>query len=185
MRVFIAIEIDEEIRQRLAHAQEALKEIGGVKWVEPNNFHLTLKFLGETDQGRVSRLANELSGLAATTPGFSIGFGGAGVFPDEHRPRVIWVGVEQGLEALFDLAQKVEAICQGLGFEAENRPFSVHLTLGRAKGVVSAAALKASLEGLSGQTFGQQRVGRISLMESTLTRSGPIYRPLHRLNLCA
>jgi 2'-5' RNA ligase len=183
MRVFIAIEIENEIRERLARAQECLKAVGGVKWVEPKNLHLTLKFLGEVDQGMISRLANELRSAIAGLAGFTIGLGGAGAFPDERRPRVIWVGVEEGVEALFALAQKVEAVCQKLGFEPENRPFSAHLTLGRARGIISVSALESSLQELSGQTFGRQRVDHIAIVQSTLTKSGPIYRPLHRLPL--
>jgi 2'-5' RNA ligase len=186
MRIFIAIEINQEIRERLAQAQQHLmKAVSGVKWVEPDNFHLTLKFLGETDQGMVSRLANQLGGMLASTCGFPLGFGGAGVFPNERRPRVVWVGVSEGVQPLFALAQKVEAVCQNLGFEAENRPFSAHLTLGRARGVISGASLKSSLEGLSDRTFGGQRVDHLIIMQSTLTRAGPIYRPIHKLSLQA
>ncbi|NIM04719.1 MAG: RNA 2',3'-cyclic phosphodiesterase [Armatimonadetes bacterium] len=186
MRIFIAIEINEEIREKLAQAQQHLmKAVSGVKWVEAKNFHLTLKFLGETDQGMVSRLANQLGGVLASTCGFPLRFAGAGVFPNERRPRVIWVGVNEGVQPLFALAQKVEAVSQNLGFEAENRPFSGHLTLGRARGVISAAALKSSLEGLSGRNFGDQRVDHITIMQSTLTRAGPIYRPVHKLPLQA
>jgi len=197
MRVFVAIEIDEKVRQNLACAQERLKaclvpqnstpgpgrEMAAVKWVEPKNFHMTLKFLGETETGVVSRLANELAGVAAGIPEFMLGFGGAGTFPDERRPRVVWIGIEEGLEQLFSLAQRVEEVCQTLGFEAENRPFSAHLTLGRARGSGPLPGLQAGLEALAGESLGRQRVDHVAVIQSTLTRSGPIYRTLHKLAL--
>ena len=183
MRTFIAIEIEESIRAELAQAQAGLRPVEGIKWVEPQNFHLTLRFLGEVDQGTVSRLVNEIGIIAAATAHFILGFAGAGAFPNERRPRVVWIGLDRGLEPLFALAQRVEAACQALGFAAEERPFSAHLTLGRAKGVISALTLQASLEALSGRHFGEQEINHITIMESTLTRSGPIYRPVTKLAL--
>jgi len=201
MRVFIAVEIDEKVRQSLACAQERLKkacllpqggaakpagqEAGAIKWVEPQNFHMTLKFLGETEAGMVSRLTNELGGVAAGVPEFVLGFSGAGTFPNERSPRVVWVGVEEGLEQLFGLAQRVEEVCQTLGFEAENRPFSAHLTLGRTRRTGPIPGLKAGLEGLAGESLGRQWVDHVAVIQSTLTRSGPIYRALHKLALRA
>ncbi len=183
MRVFIAVEIDDGLREAAARAQEQLKSIGGVKWVEPQNLHLTLKFLGEIEEGAVSRLANELTRELAAMAPFRLGLDGAGVFPDERRPRVIWIGVEEGLEPLFALAQKVEGVCQALGFEAENRPFRGHLTLGRVREARLAAPADPSLQALAKERFGDQWVDHITMMQSTLTRSGPVYRPLHKLAL--
>jgi RNA 2',3'-cyclic 3'-phosphodiesterase len=183
MRIFIAIEITDDLRRACAAAQEHLKAAAGVKWVEPANFHLTLKFLGETDQGTVSRLANELGALAATISPFGLEFAGAGTFPDERRPRVVWVGVRSGLDALFALAQRVEAVCQALGFEPETRAFSAHLTIGRIKLPAPMPALSAGIKDLAQKEFGHMQVDHITVMGSTLMRSGPIYRPLHKLDL--
>ena len=184
MRVFIAVEINEEVRGRIAQAQQGLRAVGGIKWVEPENFHLTLKFLGEVELGLVSRLANDLGAVAASCAGFDMVFRGAGVFPNEHRPRVVWMGIEEGLKQLFALALKVEEVCQALGFAAEHRPFSAHLTLGRAREAgAMLPALAAGLKALEGKSFGQTPVNYITIMESTLTRTGPIYRPLHKLQL--
>jgi len=183
MRVFVAIEITEELRRRFAGAQEKLRSAPGVKWVAPENFHLTLRFLGWTDPGVVSRLANELGAVAAATPAFIMSFAGGGAFPSLSSPRVVWLGVKEGMEQLFLLAQKAEGICQKLGFEAETRPFQGHLTLGRARRGVSLKELRPEIEALADENFGGQMVEHITIMESNLSRQGPTYKPLHKLAL--
>ena len=183
MRVFVAVEIDDAVRGVLADAQATLKRVGGIKWVEPRNFHITLRFLGETDRGTVSRLVNRLGALAAGSPAFRLEFAGVGVFPNERRPRVVWAGITGGFEQLFALAQGTEAICQEIGFEPESKPFAAHLTLGRVKEALSGAELGASLAALADRQFGSQQVNQIIIMESTLTGAGPIYRPVGKLSL--
>jgi len=183
MRVFVAIEIAEELRRQFALAQEKLKCAPGVKWVAPENFHLTLRFLGWTEPGVVSRLANELAAAASATPAFEMSFVGAGAFPSLSSPRVVWIGVKEGIAQLFGLAQKAEAIAQKLGFEAEIRPFQGHLTLGRARRGVSLKELKPEIEALAQEDFGRQMVEHITIMESILSRQGPTYKPLHKLVL--
>jgi 2'-5' RNA ligase len=183
MRVFVAIEINEELRRQFALAQEKLKCAPGVKWVAPENFHLTLRFLGWTEPGVVSRLANELAAVAAATPAFAMSFVGGGAFPSLSSPRVVWIGVKEGMDQLFGLAQKAEAIAQKLGFEAETRPFQGHLTLGRARRGVSLKELRPEIEALADEDFGRQTVEHITIMESILSRQGPTYKPLHKLVL--
>jgi 2'-5' RNA ligase len=183
MRVFVAIEIAEELRRQFALAQEKLKCAPGVKWVAPENFHLTLRFLGWTEPGIVSRLANEMGAVAAATPAFEMSFAGGGAFPSISSPRVVWIGVKEGMDQLFGLAQKAEAIAQKLGFEAETRPFQGHLTLGRARRGISLKELSPEIEAMANEDFGRQTVEHITIMESILSRSGPTYKPLHKLVL--
>lgn len=183
MRVFVAVEIEDEIKERIAALQRALGRVDGVKWVEPKNLHLTLKFLGEIEPGLASRLANSLAGPAAEMPAFRIRLGGTGVFPDARRPRIVWVGLKEGFDELFALAQKVEAAAQELGFAAETRPFKAHLTMGRVRRPAAGKELLPALEGAEAADFGEQKVSGVSIIESNLTPSGPIYTVINKVNL--
>ena len=180
MRAFIAIGLDEVIRARLAEAQERLRAArASVKWVKPELIHLTLKFLGEIEADAVEGIMGVVAQAAEGIGPFDVRVAGLGAFPPRGAPRVVWAGMEEDAR-LATLQQLLEAGLEPLGFPAENRPFTAHLTLGRVKDPRHAGALRTLVEAEASADFGTQRVAEILLMQSVLSPSGPTYTPLRR-----
>ena len=132
MRTFIAIELSSEIKESLAQAQSHLKYAGAdVKWVTPENIHLTLKFLGEIPEEKCENVKAALDEIAKTTASFELSIKDIGAFPNIEFPRVIWIGLDKGAKESTELAAKVDEALSKLGFAKETRPFAAHLTIGR------------------------------------------------------
>lgn len=185
LRLFVALELPGDVRRALAALVERLASTGAdVKWVEEENFHLTLKFLGEVEPVRLAPLGEALSRAAAQMAPFRFTAAGTGAFPSARRPRVIWVGVEEGKEELRDLAGRMDRALADLGFPPEERPFSAHLTLGRVR---SPKGMEELVRALGAATFEGREVAvrEVVLFQSVLGRAGPVYTPLGRYPLGA
>jgi RNA 2',3'-cyclic 3'-phosphodiesterase len=171
MRCFVAVEVPEEVREAVARAREELRRAeADVKWVEPGNLHLTLKFLGELEAPALARLFEALGAAAARRPRMRLAFEGLGFFPG-----VLWAGCAGDLEPLAGLAEAVERAAESVGVPREGRPFTAHLTIGRVKSRRNEGRLRAAVEERRGIALGTAEVGAFALMTSTLTPSGPIY----------
>jgi len=183
LRLFVAVELPASVRRALGElARDLARCRADVKWVEEENFHLTLKFLGEVDQARLPEVQEALARAARGAKPFSFEATGTGAFPSPGRPRVIWVGVGRGAEELGSLAARVDAELARVGFAAEARPFSPHLTLGRVRSPRGVGDLVRALE----QACFPARevpVGEIVLFQSVLGRAGPVYTPVARYRL--
>ena len=174
--------IDDALRPALAAAQEELRASrASVKWVEPQNLHFTLKFLGDVAEERTEAVTEALREVARRTPPFAGHVAGVGVFPSLSRPRVVWAGMTAGAEELAGLASEVEEALVPLGFERERRAFTPHLTLGRVKSVVNVSNLAEAVQRHAEADFGPLRVDAVYLMRSDLRPSGPVYSPLAEL----
>jgi 2'-5' RNA ligase len=124
MRTFIAIELSEEIRSALGQVQSHLKYAGAdVKWVNPQNIHLTLKFLGEVDEKKLEKVKTALDGVAASSRAFELSLKEIGAFPAVDHPRVVWVGLDKGSDESKALAQNIDESLSKIGFQKETRPF--------------------------------------------------------------
>ncbi len=131
MRLFVALNLPKKEKDRIHRASRALREQElPVRWVEPDHYHLTLKFLGEVRSERVVGIETIVHRVASGSPTFSAHLGGFGAFPTIRRPQVLWLGVEP-TPALRCLKQDIEWALADLGFEREMRAFHPHLTLGR------------------------------------------------------
>ncbi len=184
IRSFIAVPISPEVREQLRAAQDELRRADAdVKWVAPENFHITLKFLGGVTPDRLEETWKSVVAALAGTGRFTMRFRGAGAFPSPNRPRVIWAGVSEGADDLAALAARVEEACAGCGFPSEERPFRAHLTLGRARRPAPSASLRAAIEALADRDLGEVEVARVQLMRSQLTPSGAIYQVLQEHTL--
>ena len=183
LRAFIAVEIPHEIRQAIhEQATVALKRTIGplVRWVPPENLHLTLKFLGDISPASVDMLTQMLRAEADAARPFEMHVGGLGSFPSLRRARVLYIGIQAGA-GLEALNHGIESACVRLGYEAEERPFSPHLTLGRVRQEVSPAdgqKIRAALEGLRIDSLGTARVDSAHLFKSDLKPSGSVYTQL-------
>lgn len=184
MRLFIAINFPEAMRQRLWNETTALREAGyPVKWVDAANIHMTVKFLGEVDESRVAGICRGAAAAVGETKVFQLPVGEFGAFPNLKRPRVVWVGCESlpVLELLADAVEREMAQC---GFEPEGRAFRPHVTIGR----VRREARPADLEGLDRdldalEFFEEPSVASLDVMRSHLGPRGPRYERLHAAEL--
>ena len=183
MRAFIAVELPPEVKKNIAGLVGDLKRIDApVKWVEPENLHITLKFLGEVEESKIEKLIALVSSAVAGTGSFNVKFEGIGKYP-----RVIWVGTGQGAEELCKIASAVEKNLAKAGYQKEEREFKPHITIGRVKdqsqGEKGVDELKEKIRSLKDPKFGAGMVDRILVMQSTLTPNGPIYEKIKEVSL--
>ncbi len=183
IRCFVAIEIDDAIKSELSSVIEELKPFGtGIRWVRPENLHLTLKFLGEVSEERIPKIEKVLEVVAAQSRPFSLRVRGTGTFPEKKRPRVIWAGIEDS-EKLFQLQKAIEKALSGLGFKEEQREFTGHITLGRVKEFLDQQRLLSILLRFKEKEFGIINVKEFSLMKSELRPDGARYERIRRYML--
>ncbi|OGX43785.1 MAG: 2'-5' RNA ligase [Omnitrophica WOR_2 bacterium RIFCSPLOWO2_12_FULL_51_8] len=187
MRAFIAIDLPAEIKQALSKLQDGLKLSGAdVKWVEPKNIHLTLKFLGEITEESTAKIHGIIAAAAAVNPLFQARIAALGAFPSAGSPRVIWAGIDQGGEEAKKIAGQLEEKIAKLGIPREKRAFSSHITLGRTRSSKDKESLRQGLEKAAAELAGKNLifcVREITLYKSSLTPAGPIYTALSRENL--
>jgi len=183
VRLFVAIELTDEVRDALQEAQKALgRATDGVRWVRPEQLHLTVKFLGETPDGEVPRVAEAVARSAARSKPFEIQLTECGCFPPRGPVRIVWVGTHDGSGALQECVNAVEDELEGIGFPRETRAFSPHLTVGRAKEGRSAEGVRAAAEGGKVKSV-RQSASDLTLMSSVLSPKGPSYSVVTRAKL--
>jgi RNA 2',3'-cyclic 3'-phosphodiesterase len=171
------------VRARLAAEVERLRPLArDVAWVGRDNFHLTLKFLGGVEPGRLDAITAALAEVGRAHRPFELGVSDLGAFPSRSRPRVLWAGVDEGAAAAAALAVDVDHALSSLGFEREGRAFSAHVTLGRVR---SPRPDRRLAEALHGDAYGGQRVEHVSLVRSELSPRGARYTELAALPLAA
>lgn len=184
MRTFIAIELSQETRLALGRLIGELKpELGRVTWVRPERMHLTLKFLGEIDEGLVERIAEKLKRICGEAQPFAFDVAGMGCFPNPSRPRVVWAGIVGNTAPASELQRRIDVELEHLGFEPDARGFSPHVTMGRVKGSINRNALSAAIESNRERQLGSELIEEIVFMRSKLLPEGPVYTPLARLEL--
>lgn len=184
LRTFIAVELDEEIRKGLSGLITRLKTTeADVKWVTPENIHVTLKFLGYIDDTQVVSVSKLICNATASINSFAIDIKQLGAFPNTKRPRVIFVVAHEKGDNLATIYSRLNESLTELGIEREGREFTPHLTIGRVKSVKNLKALIDVMDTLKESSFGQQMVRSIVLMQSDLKPAGPIYKKLEEFKL--
>lgn len=182
MRAFIAIEINDVVRNNLVKAQERIgNKSAKIKFVERENFHVTLKFLGEIDEALAEEVKRALDEISKKHRKHRVRVKGIGVFPNPNYVRVIWAGIEND-EGIKAIARDVEREMRRLGFKKE-KDFVAHITIGRVKFVRDKLELAMALKDLANEDFGEFDVEAIELKKSTLTPKGPIYETVARFEL--
>lgn len=177
MRLFFAVALPDTIREKLSALERSLgKKAPGapVGWVVPQNIHLTLRFLGETDERLIPRVREAGGAVAGTFPPFSLVLEKVGSFGGRASPRVVWVGVrdDAGMARLREVAEGLERSVRQLGFAAESRPFAAHATIGRVKPGPT-KPLVAALEAHKDFEGGALAVDRFVLYESRMRGGRP------------
>jgi RNA 2',3'-cyclic 3'-phosphodiesterase len=166
VRTFVAVFPPPEVRRALVGAAHELPVVGEVRWVRPENVHLTLKFLGDVSEDDLDRVAEALEPVRLRHGPFEAGLSGFGAFPSSRKARIVWAGIGDGSEPLRALARDVEASLEPLGFEREDRAYVPHLTLGRARGRPVALEAVEAPSAIPGFT-----VRNVELVESVLAES--------------
>lgn len=185
IRSFIGVDIGAAIRENAVALQERLARTGaGVKWVDPSSLHITLLFLGEVDDRDIMPIARAVESAARREAAFSLQIEGVGAFPTPRRPKVIWAGVGDGADALRRLYANIEAKLLELSvYRKEERSYTPHLTLGRAKSESDGLLLAPELARLTAWNAGRTAVNEVLLFSSEPGSRGPEYAVLARANL--
>ena len=175
MRVFIAVDLSNEIRNALREVQHELRPLSdSARWVAPESIHITLKFLGEVPEKRIEEIDAQLAGLSWKP--FTVTVRGVGFFPGNRSPRVVWAGMEA--PTMQGLAEQLDTRMERLGFEKEKRAFRPHITLARASDTRMDSSLVTAAAKFEEHEFGAFVVDRVFLFRSTLKASGAIYEKL-------
>ena len=180
MRCFIAIDARSE---KLEPLLNRLSSLPGVKAVEPENLHITLKFLGEISRDKAQQVTLAMERALHNMEPFSYSIRGVGAFPSLNYIRVIYAGVDAGEDRILEMQRRIEAELEKIGFKMEKRAFVPHITLARVKIPRKKAQLQRFIQEFKGGSFGEIEVDSVSLMESILKPSGPEYRPVFTLQL--
>ena len=181
MRLFIGLPLPHEVETELGRIITHLKAQGGrVTWVAPENIHMTVRFLGETDDARVPKLKALISEVAQHLRPAHLVIDRLGGFPNLHKPRVIWAGVTPGsdVDRLAKMARHVELEVRQMRFGPDQKGFKPHMTLGRVKDPSGLQQLTATLSSMRIEPV-RVLIDRIVLFKSTLTPQGSIYERLH------
>jgi 2'-5' RNA ligase len=180
----VAVEVPEAVLKALERVQAELDTRGvRARWTRPTNLHLTLKFLGATPTGRVEAAAAALRSAAAAHDPFVLTAAGIGVFPNPHRPRVLWAGLAGAVGALARLQAEIDRALEAVGFPCEARGFHGHLTLGRFAEGAGGGGIAAAVADHAAARFGSFDVRELVLFKSDLQPRGPVYTALARAPL--
>ena len=188
MRTFIAVDFPPDMLARINEITTFLKKetaSNALKWVETNNLHLTIKFIGEISVSKVEQVKQTLTKSLEDQFAFDIEIGGLGMYPNKNNPRVIWLGVNNG-EPLIQIANNLDQALSDLDIKPERRSFSPHLTIARVRRNTdksSAITIGKTLSQFKVETLGAITIDQVNLYHSKLTPSGPIYTILHSVSL--
>ncbi len=188
LRLFVALEPPDQVRRRLRALQDELKRaagasVGDAKWVAVENLHLTLQFLGGVPEERRGAIEAAIGEAAATATPLHLDVHGAGAFPSGRRARVLWAGLQGDLDRLGEFVAELGRRLAALGFPPEERPFSPHLTLARARDPLGLPGLAAALARCGDGPSARWPVQEVVLFQSHLSPRGPCYEALARLRL--
>jgi 2'-5' RNA ligase len=182
-RIFIAIKINpnSNFLKKIEEIKTDLKN-SKIKWVNYNNFHLTLKFLGDTQTYQIEKIITELQKIAKQTKTFKISIKDFGVFPNTKKPRILWFGIDND-EKISEIATKINTNLSKYNFNADNKAFKPHLTIGRIKFTEETDKIKKHINNLKNRQIQEINIDKIILYESILKKEGPTYKAIKEILL--
>ena len=184
IRSFVAFKLPDHVIQSLSDVQNHLRSYGfPIRWVKPNNVHLTIKFLGDVKTSEIDIIDQTLFDSVKSCAPISLTIKGAGVFPGVNRPRVFWMGVSGDTQALEHLQRSVDRHCERIGFPKERKPYKGHLTLGRFKAAVDSNKLVEAIASCRVFYSPLFVLDVMTLFNSELKSTGPIYSTLKKYPL--
>jgi len=191
LRLFLALDLPPDINSEVERITARLQDlIRGVRWVKSDGVHLTLKFLGNVNECDIVRIDSALRPLCNREAPFNLTPDQLGFFPPSRRPRVIWLGVKGDLKRLSELHAMLEKSCSSLGFEADKRLFSPHVTLGRVRHPQEMGSLEEVKKRFADinknikiKDFGHFQINNLFLYSSELKRDGAVHTKLRAFPL--
>jgi 2'-5' RNA ligase len=188
LRLFVAVTIPDAVREEMLRVQRELQPLaprGVIRWTKPEQFHLTLRFLGDVSSGHVTGLQDSLRAACSGVPVLRLRALGVGFFPNARSPRVIWVGITDGENGLVDLQRKIKDAVQPFTAEQGGERFAGHVTLGRVKLFKQSeiSELAAGAETMRNRTFGEWTAREIEIIRSELLATGSRYTQLAAIRL--
>lgn len=180
-RLFIALPLSIDVERALGRIIDDLAKSGAkVKWVDPKNIHMTVRFLGDTNERLIPELKQLIDRAASQTKATHVTINRLGTFPNLKKPRVFWAGLDPNalLEGIIAMAEEIERGVQAVGFEPESKSFKPHLTLARVKYPDGLDRLCRAIEDYTITPI-DVSLDRLVLFKSTLTPRGPVYDKLH------
>ncbi len=182
IRSFVAVDLEAPVRHAVVDLQSELARIkADIRWVRAEGLHVTLKFLGSVEASRLEHVREALAGVVREQPALRVRVRELGAFPGWRRPRVVWVGLHG--EGLAELAQRIDAALEPLGFERERRAFTPHLTLGRVNSLRGWLRVEEVCKAHLDDDFGETDISAVTIYRSTLQRGGAVYTPLWTIPL--
>ncbi|MDK2745449.1 MAG: RNA 2',3'-cyclic phosphodiesterase [Nitrospira sp.] len=194
IRAFLAVEIDDEVRAGLSHVQQDLKrrlsphlsKAIRVTWGQPNSFHLTIRFLGDTDEQLLGQMRDAMAIVRQSHPTIQIPLDQLQAFPNVRQPRVLWVGPSEQWQQsgaatqLTAFHQAIESCCRSFGFAPDDKPFTPHLTLARIKAGERQVGQFLAQSGVCDRplSLGGITVGALVMIKSELRPTGSVYTKL-------
>ena len=183
MRLFIAITLSQSLRDHLTGIQDSLASAREeLRFTSPENLHLTLKFLGEVPDAKISQVLEILRKAGSECSCFTMALFETGCFPERGGVRIVWAGLKEDTGVLANCATLLEDEYQSLGFEKESRAFSPHITIARVRKNSSPRNLREIVSGLKPKRI-EQHVTHLSLMRSVLQKSGASYELIEEVEL--
>ena len=181
MRLFIAVDLTDSLREQAQNVQSSLKGDWDVGWVPSQNLHFTLKFLGEVHEDQVKDIVKEIEELLGSVKPFSLGLEGAGYFGTPKYLRVLWLRVKEGKQEMIDLMKQFNSRLDFV--RKDTYPPRVHLTLGRVKSNRNVHKLAETIDGMKNVKIGTMDVKTIVLKQSILGRGTPRYEDVKQFSL--
>ncbi|MCX5681245.1 MAG: RNA 2',3'-cyclic phosphodiesterase, partial [Candidatus Omnitrophica bacterium] len=176
IRAFLAIELNDQTRRKLGAIQDSLKKTNAdIRWVDPKNIHLTLKFLGNVPSNTLEKLCSAIEKGLKGFSRFEFQLDSLGCFPPKGMPKILWAGVSEGSDYLEHIERSLTKQISDFCEKQENKKFSSHITLGRVRSNKNVALLINLLKESPCKLTEKQAVDHVTLFKSDLTPSGPIY----------
>ena len=184
IRSFIALDLPEDLKKGLQKLQDTVrKHADCIRWVKPDNIHLTLKFLGDIVESQVGPIGRILENMTSGMAPFKLQVKGFGAFPNARNPKVIWMGMDDNQQRLVLFQEKLEETLAAIGFTPEKRDYSPHLTLGRVKDSRGKRDIEQIIEKYKNEDLGYFTADTIIFFQSDLQPSGPVYSSLKTIQL--
>lgn len=183
MRCFVAVELNDGIKEKLTKAQELFRRLDGkITLVKPSQMHLTLKFLGEVPDSQITEIAGKMKSAAGKIKPFDCEIEGLGAFPKPESPKILWIGIKQN-DSLAELFHSIEDELVKIGFPSEQRDFKPHLTIARIRGRINRFLCRQIITENINFSAGVQPVDNFILVSSELRPSGAVYTQLATIPL--
>jgi 2'-5' RNA ligase len=186
MRLFVAVDPTDAVRAALAAAQATLRKAApraDVRWVDPKNLHLTLKFLGNVADERAGEVSSAVTRAVTGHAPIALGARGLGAFPSLRKPSIVWAGLVDGVAPLRALAGAIDTALEPLGHPREDRPFAAHVTLGRVRRFTGVERLTSAIMAGAALDLGSWTASDVVLYRSHTHPTGSVYEPIARIAL--